>query len=126
MWLRTLYPSARNWSRLVSVITMFFTRATSRFQKSMERMKPAEVFPKPYPGPTAGDAGLTKHEGLYHWPTVWLSGINWQPGRMLGRLYPVIEPPEFERLAGSLLFGANPAMVTGTQPVAVGDAQMLL
>ena len=37
-----------------------------------------------------------------------------------------MEPPAFERFAGSLLLGARPAIDTGTQPVAVGEAQMLL
>ena len=64
---------------------MSFTSATSRFQNPMLRMNPTPVFPKPYPGPTAGDDGLTKHEGLYHCPTVCCAGINWHPLTMLGR-----------------------------------------
>src|ERR1700691_5717136 len=35
-------------------------------------------------------------------------------------------PAELERLAGSVLVGATPAMDAGTHPVAVAEAQMLL
>src|SRR5579884_935740 len=48
------------------------------------------------------------------------------PGKTSGRLYPVMEPAASERFAGSVLVGATPAMVAGTHPVAVAEAQMLL
>src|SRR5579871_6894377 len=105
---------------------MSFTNATSMLIQRIVRRKPIGVSPKPYPGPTASEAGLTKHAGLYHCDALGLDTAIWQPGSTLGRLYPVIDPAAFERLAGSVLVGATPAIVAGTQLVAVADAQMLL
>ncbi len=66
MWLPRLKASARNCSRFDSVIWISFTSETSILIQRMDRRKPIGVSPKPYPGPTSGEDGLTKHEGLYH------------------------------------------------------------
>ena len=84
-WLNTLNASKRNCSDFDSLSLKFFSREKSTSVKFMDRKSPIGAVPKPYPGPTEGEEGLTKHAGLNHAVRVPLEGCE-QPDTRSGRL----------------------------------------